>query len=102
MNDKPVLTRILEEIITKAIHNPHVPVKKNLKNGLRMTLTADTLGITLYLQGDDVLPSDNEIKTILKYFPYYTGEVPVTELHYDGKPSLRLEIKTPQEVAKYL
>lgn len=102
MNDKPKLTQVLESILTQAMHTTHTPVKRHLKSGLQLTLTADAFSVTLILQRNNSLPSDTEIKTILKYWPYFTGEVAVTELHYNGKPALRLEIKAPQEVAKYL
>lgn len=102
MNAKPKLTEILESMLSQAMQSAHVPVKRNLKSGLRMTLTADAFGVTLILQRDDTLPSDTEIKTILKYWPYFPGEVAVTELRYDSKPALKLQIKAPQDVFKYV
>lgn len=102
MKPKSKLTELLESMLERAMQTTHIPIKRNLKSGLKLTLTADAHGVTLIMQRDSTLPSDTEIKTVLKYWPYYTGEVSVSEIHYDGRPALKLEIKAPQEVAKYL
>lgn len=102
MNEKSKLTSLLESMLNQSMQRQGAPIIRTLNNGLHLTMRASISGVTLIMQRADTMPSDVEIKTILKYFPYFTGEVPVTEFHYDGKPALRLDIKDPREVAKYL
>jgi len=102
MNEKPRLTQILEDMLSQSMQRQGTPYKRNLKSGLALTVRASISGVTLIMQRADSLPTNTEIRTILKYFPYRTGEVPVTEFHYDGKLALRLDIKAPQEIAKFL
>jgi hypothetical protein len=96
-NQKKPLTLLIESMISAALNNPHRPVKRSLKSGLYMTMTASSLGIDLFLHREGTFPSDTEIKTILKYWPYFTGDVPVTKIHLGEKPGLRLSIKTPTQ-----
>lgn len=90
---KSKLTELLESMIYNATQQAHVEIKRNLKSGLQLTMTADAMGITLIMQRENTLPSDTEIKTILKYWPYYTGEVPVTKTIYNGRDALKASIK---------
>ena len=82
------LTYLIQKLLEQAAQQKHIPVKRTLKSGLEIVLSMDASDVNLIIYRNDTAPSDNELRTLLKYWPYYTGEVRVRNIVYNGRPAL--------------
>lgn len=76
-----------------------IPQRRKLKNGLFIVMTSHPGGVTLKLSRDNTYPSEQEWKTTLNNFPYFTGTVlPAKTIDNDRRPALVGEIPRRQAV----
>lgn len=74
-----------------------VPVKRALQSGLHIEITATAKGYVLIITRDEPGPGENEMHTILKHWPYFTGQVEYRKSIHDRRPALIAEAPKQQE-----
>lgn len=99
------LQTLLNQMYQDATLREKVQQKRVLKNGLRITLTSHSQGVTLKLARDSAYPSLKEWETVLHNFPYFTGTpqpTPKAIVDSDTRKALIGELPKRQIVAQQL
>lgn len=89
---KSRLEYILADMISAANNRQHFPIKHMLRNGLYIEIISDPSSLSLYIYRHDGPPSDLEMRTVLKHFPYKIGETRYRETLYKNRNALVADI----------
>lgn len=97
------LEQILSDAFQSAYMREKVPQKRKLKNGLHVTITSHSQGVTLELSRDQVYPSMSEWITVCNNFPYFVGrQKPHKTTGADGRLALVGELPTRRNIAEQM
>lgn len=93
------LQDLLTQMYNAAYQRSAVAQKRKLKHGLHISLTCFPQEVILTISRDAMSPSIREWKTVLKNFPYFTGEIYPTQIvDNDGRAALTGKIPPRQKV----
>lgn len=85
-----MLRELLKDMLMQANAQKGAQIKRNLKSNLHLSLIAYENNVLFEISRDSIMPSDQEWKTCIEYFPYFVGSPkPEAGSSNMGRPSLK-------------
>lgn len=88
------LTDILDDLIARVDKDPEYPARAVLQRGLWVVVASEKSAYQLVLSRKGEGPSEQEMQTVLKFWPYTLPEKPAVHdgVYGDGWPALECRI----------